>query len=208
MNPSELDALMNAVLDDEATPDESRELDRILAADPSAKARFHKLQILFDDLGRIPMAAAPAGLVDSVMSRLPHRRPPLGRLRQLFSRSRVSRVPSTEARSTGRGNTNHRGSQTGPYYLRGDNMSERKIGSPKVWIGAAAATAAVVLALQYVDFPPKSGDGSGTIVPAQRYRAAQPTAEDVKLGGQSTPATSTDAAGNPGNGGQGAATFL
>src|SRR5213075_2668627 len=115
MNPSELDALMHAVLDGEATPDESRGLDRILAADPSAKARFDELQILFEELGRIPMAAAPSGLVDAVMSRLPHRRPSLGRLRQLFSRTRVSRVPSTETRSTGRGNTNHRGSQTGPY---------------------------------------------------------------------------------------------
>ena len=43
---------------------------------------------------------------------------------------------------------------------------------------------------------PSGKDVSGTIVPAQRYRAAQPTAEDVKLGGQSTPATSTDAAGS------------
>jgi hypothetical protein len=53
MNPSELTALMHAVLDGEATPGETRELDRILAADPSAKAEFYELQLLFDDLGRI-----------------------------------------------------------------------------------------------------------------------------------------------------------
>ena len=90
---------MHAVPDGQATPGEKLELDRILAANPSAKAEFYELQLLFDDLGRIPMAAAPAGLVDAVLSRLPRRRSPVGRLRQLFSRTRVSRVPSTEARA-------------------------------------------------------------------------------------------------------------
>jgi anti-sigma factor RsiW len=42
MNPSEIDALMNAVLDGEATPDESRQLERALAADPSAKGPFQR----------------------------------------------------------------------------------------------------------------------------------------------------------------------
>ena len=192
MDSTELNALMHAVLDGEATPGETRELERILATDPAAKARYHELQLLFDDLARVPMAAAPAGLVDAVIERLPRRQPPLGRLRQLFSRTRVSRASSTEARSTGRGNnrTIHRGSHTEPY-LRGDNMSEKIgiLGNRKVWIGAGAAAAAVVLALQYVDFPPGGKDVSGTIVPAQRYRAVQPGADDVKLGGQASTAT-------------------
>jgi len=187
MNPSELNALMHAVLDGEATPSESRELDRILATDPTAKAKYYELQLLFDDLGRIQMAPAPYGIVDAVMERLPRHRTPVSRLRQLFSRTRVSRASATEARSTGRGNTNHRASTTGPYFARGDDMSERKIGilgKRKVWIGTAVAAAAVVLALQYVDWPPGGKDVTGTIVPAQRYRAPQITADDVKVGGQ------------------------
>jgi len=80
-------------------------------------------------------------------------------------------------------------------------MSEQKIGSKrKVWIGVSIAVAAVVVASQYVDFPPSGKDVSGTIVPAQRYQAAQPTAADVKLGnstagsGQTAPATAGNAA--------------
>ena len=180
MDSTELNALMHAVLDGEASQGEARELERILAADPAAQARYYELQMLFDDLARIPMAAVPAGMVESVMERLPRRRPPIGRLRQLFSRTRVSRAPANETRPTGRGNTKHWGSNTGPYHSRGDDMSEKIgiLGNRKVWIGGGIAAAAVVLALQYVDFPPNGKDVSGTIVPAQRYRAAQPTAAD------------------------------
>src|SRR6516164_1956319 len=101
MDSTELNALMHAVLDGEASQGEARELERILAADPAAQARYYELQMLFDDLARIPMAAVPAGMVESVMERLPRRRPPIGRLRQLFSRTRVSRAPASEARSSG-----------------------------------------------------------------------------------------------------------
>jgi hypothetical protein len=67
-------------------------------------------------------------------------------------------------------------------------MNEQKsgfIGKRTVWIGAGITAVAVVLVLQFVDFPPSGKDVSGTIAPAQRYRAAQPTAGDVQAGGQS-----------------------
>ena len=53
-----------------------------------------------------------------------------------------------------------------------------------IWIGVGVAAAAAVLASVYFDVPPSS-DTSGTIAPAQRFRAPQPGASDVN-GGAST----------------------
>ena len=80
-------------------------------------------------------------------------------------------------------------------------MSDHKSGSSGkrlVWIGAGAAAVAMYLAGRYIDFPPKGDDTSGTIAPAQRYRADQPGASDVKLGGQSdsTPGAQSSSAGD------------
>jgi anti-sigma factor RsiW len=63
MNISELDQLMHAVLDGEATPAEASELDRQLAADPAARERFDDLKWLFDGFRRVPKAFPPEGLV-------------------------------------------------------------------------------------------------------------------------------------------------
>ena len=61
MNAHELDHLMHAVLDGEASPEEARELDRLLAADPAARARFDDLKRLFGELGSVPKALPPGG---------------------------------------------------------------------------------------------------------------------------------------------------
>ena len=61
------------------------------------------------------------------------------------------------------------------------------LGKRKVWIGGGLAAAAVIFAMSSgIDFPPNGKDTSGTIVPAQRYRAPQNTAADVKLGDPSS----------------------
>src|SRR5205823_4423907 len=53
------------------------------------------------------------------------------------------------------------------------------------WIGAAVAlAAAVVVGFVAVEFPGSGKDTAGTVAPAQRYRAEQIKAEDVKLGDQ------------------------
>ena len=44
MNPTERTRLMHAVLDGEATPEETRELERLLAADPAARAEYDELR--------------------------------------------------------------------------------------------------------------------------------------------------------------------
>ncbi len=58
-------ALMHAVLDGEATPAEAAELERVLAADPAARAEFDALRRLFGVLARVPRLDPPAGLADS-----------------------------------------------------------------------------------------------------------------------------------------------
>ena len=181
--------LMYVVLDGEATSDEARELDRLLAADLAVRVEFEELRSLFEELSRVPKAFPPEGLVAAVMAAIPRR--PVGRqrLRQLLSRSRVIRQVSMGPRgmSLGASARVHQASQPGPQ-LRGYKMNEQKsgfIGKRTVWIGAGITAVAVVLVLQYVDFPPGGKDVSGTIVPAQRYRATQINADDVKLGNPS-----------------------
>ena len=80
---------MHAVLDGEATPDETRELERQLAADPAARAEFDELRRLFDELSRVPKAYPPEGLVASVMARVSQRTDGHGDFRQPFARPRV-----------------------------------------------------------------------------------------------------------------------
>ena len=54
-----------------------------------------------------------------------------------------------------------------------------------VLIGGGVAIAAALLALSYtMDFPSGVQNTVGTIVPAQRYKAAQPVIEDIKASGQ------------------------
>ena len=69
MNPTERTRLMHAALDGEATPGETRELERVLAANPAARAEYDELRQLFDALSRVPKAYPPEGLVASVMAR-------------------------------------------------------------------------------------------------------------------------------------------
>ena len=179
--------LMHAVLDGVATPAQAGELAAILAAAPGAQAQFDELKRLFDELGRVPMAPAPDGLLDAVMASVTA--PPVRRGvgRQLFGRPRVIREESKETPglSPGQSATIHRVPQRDPY-TRGHIMSEQQNGSTgnrKVWIGAGIAAAAAIVAVALgIDFPPGSTDTAGTIVPAQRYRAPQITSDDVKLG--------------------------
>ena len=190
MNPTDRTRLMHAALDGEASPEETRELERILAADPSARAEYDELHRLFDALSRVPKAFPPEGLVASVMARLPQQGGAPSRLRQLFTWPGVIGLRSKEAPGSSQGTSArvHRVSPQGPFF-RSENMSEEKSGSfgkRKIWIGGGIAAAAVILAVSSgVDFPPGSKDTVGTIVPAQRFRADQPATTGVAGGGQS-----------------------
>ncbi len=182
--------LMHTVLDGEASPDERRELERLLAADPAARAEFDGLRRVFEGLDSLPRAYPPEGLVASVMQRLEPSGVPTDRLDQLSTRPGVFGLASDDSGAAHRRMTANgpRVSRAGPTY-RGEFMSDNKDkgGTSRnrgIWIGAgiAAAALAAVMSSGVVNFPPDGKDASGTIVPAQRYRAPQNSASDVKLG--------------------------
>ena len=166
MKHQELQELMYAVLDGEASEDEKQRLKFRLESDPQARAEFEDIERLFQALEGVPMEYAPEGLVAAVSATLPT--PPVASrdARQLSSRSRVF------------GTTRSFDSNTRRLFMTEKNSSI--FGNRKMWVGIGVAAAVVVVAQYGFDFP-RSQDVSGTIVPAQRFRAAQNGSEDVKL---------------------------
>ena len=189
MNERERARLMDAVLDGEATPSEVRELDRLLAIDSAARTEFEQLKKVFDALREVPQAFPPEGLVAAVLANIPQNLVLHGTRDQLSSRSRVIGSARKEARGTSPGK-----SVKGPPvhqpapFLREWNMNESNGSSRRrnVWVGSSIAIVAALVALAYtVDFPPGAQNAVGTIVPAARFKAAQPAIDDVKAVGQS-----------------------
>ena len=177
---SPLTELIHAVLDGEASDAEARELELRLAADPSARAEFEDWKRLFEALDAVPKEHAPEGLVASIASAMPQAPGASGAASQPFPDPRVlghtlfgisRRVPTRSVTMT-------------------EQSSRRIFAHRKAWLGGGiAAAAAVVVAQIAFDFPlPK--DVVGTVIPAQRYRAAQNGSEQVQVvapAGQATP---------------------
>ena len=186
MDARDLDLLMDAVLDGNAAPQDARELDRILASDASARQRFEQMQRIFMGLEAIPEANPPGGFADRVMERIALRPQRRGGLLQLFGSSRVigrRESPSARGRIPGIPAAVHPGTRQG--HTSGENrMTTQKQGSTskRIWIGSGVAAAAVLAGVYFMTDIPPSSDTSGTLAPAQRYKAAQPTGGDVKLG--------------------------
>src|SRR5271169_5249777 len=142
--------LMYAVLDGEAAAGEALELERLLVADPVARAQFEELRRLFEGLAAVPKEFPPEGLVVSVLAKVPQdstRPRGFNQPDQPFSPSRVFGQASKRARGTSPGEsvTVHRVSQPGPF-LRGSNMSGQQsgfLGKRKVWIGIGIGAAAL-----------------------------------------------------------------
>lgn len=167
--------LMHAVLDGEASAAEAAALQRLLVADPAARAEFEALQHLFSGLASVPQRQPPEDLVAAVNAALDARQPALRQQPQLSLWSRVFASAPWEWIS--RISTN---------VVRNIDMSQQPrspFGNRKLWIGGAVAAAAVVVVAQFgFDSKPNEKDVIGTIAPAERYRAPQPTAADVKVG--------------------------
>jgi len=177
---SPLTELMHAVLDGEASNAEARELETRLAADPAARAEFEDWKRLFEALDAMPKEHAPEGLVASIASAMPQAPGASGAASQPFPDPRVlghtlfgisRRDPTRSVTMT-------------------EQSSRRIFAHRKAWLGGGiAAAAAVVVAQIAFDFPlPK--DVVGTVIPAQRYRAAQNGSEQVQVvapAGQATP---------------------
>jgi anti-sigma factor RsiW len=181
---------MDAVLDGEATPSEVRELDRLLAIDSAARTEFAQLKKVFEALREVPQAFPPEGLVAAVLANIPQNPVSHGTRDQLSSRSRVigsARKLEARGKSPGESVKGPPVHQPAPF-LREWNMNESNGSSRRrnVWVGSGIAIAAALVALAYtIDFPPGTQNAVGTIVPAQRFKAAQPAIDDVKAGGQS-----------------------
>ena len=193
MNAASATRLMHAVLDGEATPDEARELDRLLEADPALRGRFGEWRAMFEAMGRVSPAYPPEGLVAAVMANIPHS--PAGPGSQLTARSRVIGVTSDPHRVI---------PETSASILRtpramappGGMMSDQQelpSSKRKIWIGAGIAAVAVIVVGGYaLDVPPGSKDAVGTIVPAPRFAAPQNTAVDLAGRPRSEPGPSSD----------------
>ena len=193
MNAASATRLMHAVLDGEATPDEARELDRLLEADPALRGRFGEWRAMFEAMGRVSPAYPPEGLVAAVMANIPHS--PAGPGSQLTARSRVIGVTSDPHRVI---------PETSASILRtpramappGGMMSDQQelpSSKRKIWIGAGIAAVAVIVVGGYaLDVPPGSKDAVGTIVPATRFVAPQNT--------ETRPTAAENPAGRPSSG--------
>jgi len=185
MNEQELDGRIQSVLDGEASPEEARELERRVAADAAARERFDELKALFGELAGMPPVAPPEGLAEKVIQQVAAKPPTAS---QLSARGIVFAQESdiTRGEHPGPENRTPRNSPAGHMHTGGNNMSDKSFFSNrKAVIGSGIAAAAVIFGVYYVkDLPTDSSATSGTIAPATRYRAAQPTAGDVKLGEQ------------------------
>ena len=188
MSFSRTDELMHLVLDGEATPAESRELEQRLSTDASARTRFDELRYLFDGLSQVPQAFPPEGLIASVLANIPQNRRHFIPGDQLFAAPGVLEASSRKARGKGPGRNKWIGQILQPWaFSRGNEMNEQKRGlanSRKIWIGGGIAVAAAVVAVSTGLLPPNAADTAGTIVPAQRYQATPISATDIKLGAQ------------------------
>jgi hypothetical protein len=188
MNHTELTERMHAVLDGAATPEQARELERLLAGDPAAQSEFEGWQRVFQALERMPRACPPQVLVAAVSAAMARRPAPHRTSHQLFARPGVlghrhlaDRSTSSRIRATFR---RLRRSET---LEETDVMSEQKnvgFGNRKLWAGGAVAVLVVGVAIFTFDYPPKGEDVVATIVPAERYQAPQAGAEAIKLGDQ------------------------
>lgn len=190
MIPSHATVLMHAVLDGEADQAQVRELNVMLANDPVARAEFVSLEALFKSLDGMPPHNPPDSLYASVMAAVdaapPARRK---RRRQLFSLPRVfGSAPRVSV---------PRPSQRWKPFTWSQDMSKQTsspFGNRKLWIGGATATAAAALVVWQFGFDqwPREKDVMGTIAPAERYRAPQPGAADIKVEAPTVAAASRD----------------
>ncbi len=189
MNHAELVERIQAVLEGVALPEEVQELERRLAADASARAEFEQWQRLFVALDRVPQVSPPEGLVAAITAAAPQYSGSSRDADQLFDRPGVigHRHPESRGAASWIRATIRRHGRSGPPLERG-NMSEQQqrigSGNRKLWVGGGIAVLALGVALIAFDIPPKSENVTGTIAPAERYRAPQDATETVKLGDQ------------------------
>ena len=168
MKNMDRDKLMHAALDGDAMPEQARELDALLAADPAAREQFAELQRLFVALRQVPQAYPPEGLVARVMEQLPQRS---ARRRQLSGASRVLGTEAIELRGKTAGNSSTVRPQGGASWGWFGMGTNKGLSKGKLWIGGGIAAVALLAVAKLGFDVPSAGDSvSGTVVPAERYR--------------------------------------
>jgi anti-sigma factor RsiW len=182
MNAEQLQ-LMHEVLDGEASADDARALDRLLATDPEARAEYEELRRLFEGLNAVPMAVPPEGLLAETLAKVAPQHKRRHRLRQLSSGWRVFISDSRRPRDRPRVAAARTQHSIQGEHNRGNAVMSEFSGKQRLLIGAGVAVAAVVVGAWYFDVPP-SQDMSGTIAPANRSVAAQPGAADMTVASQ------------------------
>lgn len=183
--------LMHAVLDGLATPAQEAVLTGRLAIDAAAAARFAHLRQVLADLQAMPSAAPPADLLHRVMERLPESQKNNLSPHQLPAGSGV--VINTA------GNFSGTGQQIQAVFIRmfhsifnpgSDTVSQehKKSFKRNALIGGGLAVAVLaVISMQLSGIPAaEKSSAVGTVAPAQRYVADQPTAKDVAVGAAPT----------------------
>ncbi|HVE49224.1 MAG TPA: hypothetical protein VNG69_06345, partial [Casimicrobiaceae bacterium] len=190
--------LMHAVLDGEATLDQKRELDGLLAGDARARAEYDELGRLFEALGTVPEAYPPEGMVAAVLTAV-ERRDQLSVHHGVIEDKGIESGEQTPARSVRRPPEPGQAPNS-----RGETMSEFKNipAKRKILIGGGIVAAIVLLAVssRVIDFPKGNDSTVGTITPAERHRGPQGPATDIKLGGPGTQPGTQSAAGLPATG--------
>ncbi|MHC4882158.1 MAG: anti-sigma factor family protein, partial [Planctomycetota bacterium] len=73
-NKIEIEELLNALVDDEATERQKNEFDRLLRHDPSIAEQLAVMQRQRQILGALPVDSAPVSLVEDVLSGLERKR--------------------------------------------------------------------------------------------------------------------------------------
>lgn len=186
MRSTELARRMHAVLDGEATPGEVDALQRTLAASPAARDEFDRLQRLFDALDGMPREHAPEGLVAAVTAALPAIPHPGEASDQLSPAPGVLRPSSARARPTEAANLQQEDQPFPPQRRSAMTQPHPPYSAKrKALFGGGIAIVAAIIVWQYgFDSTPRAEDVAGTVVPAQRYRAAQGGAADIRLGDQ------------------------
>lgn len=182
MTPDRLTERMHAVLDGMATPGEARALEAVLAVDAEAAAEFESWKAMFVAMKKLPMAHPPEGLVAVIDKKVAAD----GQLSipEFVFASRQTRTPRFS-----------NGLRT---FFRRLSRSDTTVGyghmntNRKIWAGGAIAMVALGVVIFATGFPPKPENVTGTVMPAERYRAPQAGAEAIKLG-EPTPGVLTAA---------------
>jgi pentapeptide MXKDX repeat protein len=192
MSLSPQDSLIQAVLDGDASATQRAELDRLMASDPALRTKFDSLRQVFAVLEAVPEMDPPASLVEDVMVRAAQRE---GAQAATHQRSSSKAVATAEKRleRPGRGNW----FSALAHLLKEVGMNEQKAGilgttKGRLLVTAGIAAVALIGLSSVIDFPPGGSSTSGTIVPVERYRAPQNSAQDINVG---FPGAQTNSAG-------------